>query len=770
MVWKRVLMGTEPPAWAPAAVGIASLVAVLFLWRAIATREKEQVLALSIQAAEAERRALVLEITATSRTFGRMAEAVKSGTRVDQQRDGFVRLRRDLTGLEGGVRLDAKGNPLLVVPEQLLDIGPMLVTWGEYLRTHPGPPDSIVYLPLDPGVRSFAVIAPVCTQGQCDGAVAGIMRSSALFSETFSDSTRGFRYGIIGPRGRIGGSPVPNAGSDPWSGRVPLEIGDAAWSLVAWPTEVTLERLRSSLPAILLFMGLIVSMLLPVTLGLARNAWRHSRETERARIAAALERATDGIWEWDVERGTVVRSSNLWRYLRYDPALVNTEMEAWSALIHPQDRAAVDRALRQHIDGQSDRYEAEYRVCGAEGEWHTIVDRGRVVEWAPDGEPRRVLGISADVTEARHAAEAREASERRFRAIFDSGFQFQLLLAADGTILEVNQAALLHAGGAPDGVRGVPVWTTLWWKDRPEAQARLREAMTVAVGGGTWHYEEDLVDESGEGALLELAVKPIKDPGGLAAQLLVEGRDISMRRRAEAALREVDTLATMGRVAARVAHEINNPLAGIQNSFLLIKDAVPPSHPHFPYVGAIEREIARIAGVTRQLYETYRPEQEETRETSLHMVVGDAVAFLEQVNRQSKVAVEVDLSRVAGSIPLPAAMLRQIVNNLVQNAVDASPAGGKVQVSAETSSRGLELRVRDHGPGIPVDIRERIFQPFFSTKDKGMRTGGMGLGLALVQRTVTAAGGRIVIKDGEGGGAEFVVHLPLPAQRNGGAG
>jgi hypothetical protein len=767
LVWQRGFTAAEPPAWLAGAVGIASLITVLFLWRALALREHEQVLIQASQAADAERRVLERDVLGTARTLQRMAEAAAAGSDVEQQRRGMERLRRDLPGLAGGVRLRADGTPLAVVPEQLLDIGPLLPAWTNLMTSRAGFVDSVAYISLDPGQRVFALVAPICSSGRCDGAWIGIMHSAALFATTFSDTSRGFHFGIIGARGRIGGSPVPAGRDSTWLQSVPLQVGDVTWSLSAWPTVSALTRLRSDLPSAVLFMGLLVTALLSAALGLGRSAWRSSREAERARLSLVLERATDSIWEWDLESGSMVRGTNLWRHLRYDPAYMSTELAGWTELIHPEDRAAVERGLREHVAGSTERFEAEYRVRGAGGEWHTIVDRGRVVERHPGGEARRVLGISADVTEARSAAEAREASERRFRAIFDSGFQFQLLLAEDGAVLEVNRAALDHAGVPLDSVRDRLAWDTLWWKDCPAAQARLKDAVMAALAGGSVQYEDDLPMPGADNLLLEVAVKPIVYSGPRATQILMEGRDISERRRAEAALQEVDTLTTMGRVAARVAHEINNPLAGIQNSFLLIKNAVPPTHPHFSYVGAIEREIARIAGVTRQLYETYRPERDETGESSLHMVVGDAVALLEQVNRQTGVRVEVDLSGVPGSVPLPAAMLRQIVNNLVQNAVDASPPGGTVHVTAVANSRGLELRVRDHGPGVPAEIRDRIFEPFFSTKDKRSRTGGMGLGLALVKRTVAAGGGKTAIADPEEGGAEFVVSLPFHEYRNG---
>ena len=101
------------------------------------------------------------------------------------------------------------------------------------------------------------------------------------------------------------------------------------------------------------------------------------------------------------------------------------------------------------------------------------------------------------------------------------------------------------------------------------------------------------------------------------------------------------------------------------------------------------------------------------------------------------------------------------------NAADASPPGAAIRMYAVVDGNELRLSVSDEGPGVPPDLRERIFEPFFSTKDKRMRTGGMGLGLALVRRTVVAAQGRIEVDDADGGGARFTVILPLDKAREG---
>ncbi|HYW33492.1 MAG TPA: ATP-binding protein [Gemmatimonas sp.] len=377
---------------------------------------------------------------------------------------------------------------------------------------------------------------------------------------------------------------------------------------------------------------------------------------------------------------------------------------------------------------------------------------------------------SGDATSA-----ALEASERRFRAIFDSAYQLQLLLDLDGRILEANHAAEELAEVPAGALRGQLLWDALWWDTESTTAQQVRDAFARAVAGGsnldgaTSRFEATLASDASNRrtVMIDFTVKPILDGEGRVMQVLAEGRDLTDRKRAEVSLREIGALTTMGQIAARVAHEINNPLAGIQNAFLLLRDAIPPNHPHYGFVGAIDREIGRIASVTRQLIETYRPDQSMASQSSVILAISDAVVFLEQVNRSRSVRIVTDVGRAPSLVPVPDALIRQTLYNLLQNAVDASPDGGTVEVSAVHEADECVITVCDEGSGIPEAIRLRIFEPFFSTKDRTLKAGGMGIGLALVRQSVLAVGGRITVRDritvGDrpGRGTEFEVRLPM---------
>lgn len=756
LVWWSGFREFEPPNWLPVVAGVIGLAIVVVFWREVTERERVQRAEATRQAAIAEQRLLQREVLTVASSLLRLAESAAGGTIPPREERDYLSLMRDVPSIEALFHFDARANAIAQAPVAA-DPEPVGLLWRRYAEAQPAPSDSLVFVALDSSHHRFAAFIPVCT-AQCEGAIIAIIRSSELFGTSLRDTLTPYRFAVAGPAGPIEGSSAPAAplpdGAD--SAR-PIRAGGVRWQLSTWPTVAQ----GSGLPAAILFLGLTVTLLVPLALQLGRSAWLGARERERAQLSFALDRATDGVWEVHLPSGEAVRSSALWKNLRHPPEALPGDVSGWTDLIHPEDRPTVARAMARHLAGEAESYEAEYRFQAGDGGWHTLVERGRVVEHNPLGEPSRIVGISADVTAARAADDARQDSERRFRAVFNSGFQFQVLLDCDCRVLEANQVALDHAGAEPGRVLGQHCWDTLWWAGQPAAQQRLREACAAAAGGAAVAWEEDLIRAGRPNAILEISVRPIRGNQGTSSQLLLEGRDVTERRRAEASLKEVDTLTAMGRIAARVAHEINNPLAGIQNAFLLIRDAVPPDHPHHSYVGAIEREIARISGVTRQLYETYRPEAEPSGTASLQLVVTDAIAFLQQVNRSRDVRIVTDLGGVPGAVPVPAAILRQIVYNLVQNAIEASPTGGVVSIDATVTGGALRLAVRDQGPGIAEDLREQVFEPFFSTKSKSVKTSGMGLGLALLRQTVHASGGTITLGTAPGGGAEFVVTLPL---------
>lgn len=766
--WTRDWTPATYPAWIPLAAGLASLTAVLFLWRAMIQGQQTDghaLLAAAADRAEARVEEGIGRVNSALRRVAWSSFPVVVGT--DQWNRSLQGVVSSVPGMTGVAWVDGSGgrallvtrsdDSLTIVTQLKLQVASRARPAGERL-------DSVWHFSLADSAQTLGIAVPRCDLVTCDGFVVGLMRMDQLLQPMLGDTVDGYHRSVSW-RGRtiVASASAPARGPESVH-RATMSVDDMAWELAVWPMSTNPASTPTGLPGLVLAFGLLVSGLLPVSLQLGRTLQTNARTAELARLQLLLGRSMDRAWSWEVPGRTEERPA-----LESSTSGQELRKGSWTELIHPEDRRRVESLLSAHLDGWTHVFEAQYRILDAGGDWHWRVDRGHVTERGPYGTALQMLGVSGDVSERRRVDEERESSERRFRAMFDSAYQFQGLLDLDCRILEANPTALelLRPATSIEALRGLEFWEASWWTT-PEAGTWARIACEAAKTGRIAKQELELQNASGQRVVMDFSVKPIRDAEGRVVQLLVEGRDMTARRRAESELREVETLTTMGRIAARVAHEINNPLAGIQNSFLLLRDAIPADHPHYAYVGAIEREIRRIADVTRQLYETYRPDTDGTGQSGVHTLIGDAVAFLQQVNRSSKVQIQAELAGVPSLVAIPESVLRQAVYNLVQNAVEASPPGGLVTVRAESAHGEFVLRVRDQGSGVPAESRQRIFEPFVTTKGRGVATGGMGIGLSLVRRSVEAMGGTIEIADPPEGGTEFVIRIPVAQATNGG--
>ncbi len=236
---------------------------------------------------------------------------------------------------------------------------------------------------------------------------------------------------------------------------------------------------------------------------------------------------------------------------------------------------------------------------------------------------------------------------------------------------------------------------------------------------------------------------------------------------AQRKLVQTDRLASLGQLAASVAHEINNPLSGILNLSMVVQrivtdDGIPPARVGEVrgYLSDISSETARAGRIVGDLLAFSRRSQPHRTDADLNALVAKTIALVDHKLRLEDVTVETRLGPDLPRVPCDASQVQQVVLNLVLNAAEAIQGRGHVTVTTRRSPAGdgVLLVVEDTGCGMPPDVQARIFDPFFTTKDEGQ---GVGLGLAVVYGIVQAHGGDIDVESAPGRGTRFRISLPL---------
>lgn len=250
--------------------------------------------------------------------------------------------------------------------------------------------------------------------------------------------------------------------------------------------------------------------------------------------------------------------------------------------------------------------------------------------------------------------------------------------------------------------------------------------------------------------------------GALRHEQELTGRQLSELRRvndelarAHTGLVSAERLATVGRLAAGVAHEVGNPLSGILGYVSLSKQRAHASPELLEYLGRIEHEVSRIDRIVRGLLDLGRPARLELSPVEVARLAETCVELVARGPDFEGVALELSIEpgTVARADPGP---LSQVLINLLLNAAQAAGGKGRILVSGRREQERVVIDVEDSGPGLAPEVREHLFQPFFTTKAPGK---GTGLGLAVCLHLVSAMGGELFAANTASGGARFTVRL-----------
>ncbi len=361
-------------------------------------------------------------------------------------------------------------------------------------------------------------------------------------------------------------------------------------------------------------------------------------------------------------------------------------------------------------------------------------------------------------------------AEGRLSAALDAVPVGLVLVDPRGAVTRANAAALLIAGVQPGREVGSRFPGPEWGLTGPDGAALGPANLPIAAvleSGQAQRTELTVRTTEGRTATLALTLVPCRHGSGAVGGVAIAIEDLSRPRALEEELRKSHRLHALGIFAGGIAHDFNNILTGITASVSLAR-GLPPGDPRLgEHLAAIERASLQAADLTRQLLTASRGGEPERRTLNLGALAAESCAFAAHGSTsRCTLTLPDELWPVSGN----EAELRQTLQNLVLNALQAMPEGGIVTVSVANrriepesglplpAGQYVQVTVSDRGAGIPPEVRDRVFEPFFTT-----RPGSAGLGLALVRSIVERHGGLASFETQEGQGSAFSVLLPAAA-------
>jgi PAS domain S-box-containing protein len=359
-------------------------------------------------------------------------------------------------------------------------------------------------------------------------------------------------------------------------------------------------------------------------------------------------------------------------------------------------------------------------------------------------------------------------SKQLIQEILDNAFQLQGLITIDGRILEINKATLDFLGLEKSAVRNKYFWEVPGVRSLRGSIKQFKEAITMAGKGEFVRFDISLPTMSGELLDIDFSLKPIKDDKGRVVFLLPEGRDITERKQLEAQAIRTAHLASLGEMAAGVAHEINNPINGVINYAQIICNEVTVDSREHDVAVRIIKEGERIATIVRDLL-TFAHDQGDAHVVcSIEETLADAMILCQSMINQEQVLVKMHLDANLPKVLINPQQIQQVFMNLLANACHAltekypgEDVNKILEISIKTItstiSPCLKVTFTDHGVGIQKELLEKILNPFFTTKPAGT---GTGLGLSISHGIIKRHKGSVEIESEPGEYTRVMIVLP----------
>lgn len=428
----------------------------------------------------------------------------------------------------------------------------------------------------------------------------------------------------------------------------------------------------------------------------------------------------------------------------------------FESFIPEPDRQATREAFRALIAGHAEAVEYfENAVRTRNGEERLIAWRNAYIRDAK-GAICGTLSSGEDITERRQAEEELTRSHKELADVKQALEQAAIVATTDarGIITYANDKFCEISKYDRDELLGQDHRIVNSGFHPKEFFADL---WGTIASGGIWRGEIRNRAKDGAYYWVDTTIVPFVDGRGRPYRYMAIRSDITGRKQAETELRRQEALAQLGRMAAQVAHEVKNPLAGISGALQIIRRRLPPESQDQPVIDEILQRIDALNEWIQELLVFSRPRSPRFVKIRALPLLRETIALLDNDPQFNEVESELEGADLV--LPGDRELLKSVFLNLVLNAAQAMNGQGRIRVRLAPRNGRCRISVEDDGPGIPREQRDRVFEPFFTTKSKGS-----GLGLAVAKQVVVAHGGEIEIACPEDGGTRVTVWLPMEVE------
>lgn len=488
----------------------------------------------------------------------------------------------------------------------------------------------------------------------------------------------------------------------------------------------------------------------------------------------ALEGAGDGVWDWNAQTHEVNYSKRWKEMLGYAESDIVPASQEWvRSRIHPDDYAYVMDVLQEYLDGKTSTYAAEYRLRCKDGTYKWILSRGTAVSHTQEGKPLRMIGIHSDISARKHAQQVLQDKERMLsesqRIAHIGSWALELKTGHINwsdemyRIYGVTRETFGHTVETfvnlihPEDVAAMEMWINdcMSGKEMQELDFRIMwpdGTIRFIHGSGVLEYDE--------------MKRPIRMVG--SAQDITERvrRELEDKKHLDE-LAHVTRLGVMGEMAAGIAHELNQPMTAIstyaQVCLNLINAKTFDSAKLTDILSKTQQQALRAGQIIQRMRAFVKSDAKRRSTADVNTIIRNCVDLCNAEIKLNNIALTLDLEKNLPSIHVDQIQIEQVLINLIRNSIDAlkSSVSEKRQhliavCSRLTRNNSIQVRVKDNGPGINEEQKQKILTPFYTTK-----TEGMGMGLSISRSLIEAHDGTMYFNSQSGKGTSFYFTLPV---------